>query len=170
MEHNFELINYNKNIIEKYGSKSIGRRLEKELESLYILYEEIILEIFNNNICVNIYENVNNKKMHYKFIINNNYPFLNPNIYVNNIDYKQLLISKTKSEINNLKKFKGINCLCCASLSCRNNWTPAIKLNNIITEIKKFKQIKRDLIYKLIIDIIKKKYLIDDIELYSWIC
>jgi hypothetical protein len=108
--------------------------------------------------------------MHYKFIINNNYPFLNPNVYVNNIDYKQLLITKHTSEKNNLKKFKGIDCLCCSSLTCHYNWTPAIKLNNIITEIKKFKQIKRDLIYKIIIDKIKIKYLIEYIELYSWIC
>ena len=172
MENNFELIANNNLIIDQLPSKAIARRLKKELEPMYKLYGEIRLECVSssNGICVCVYEIVNSCKLFYKFIINNNYPFHSPEIYVNNIKYTQLLISKTTSEINDLKKFKGINCLCCSSLTCKDNWSPAMKLTNIINEIKYYKQIKRDLVYKIIIDIIKKKYLIDDIELYSWVC
>ena len=57
-----------------------------------------------------------------------------------------------------VKKLKGQDCLCCSSVNCNVNWSPAIKLFNIINEIKDTLKFKRDIINVLLADKIKKKY------------
>lgn len=170
MEHNTELIQNNNFILQMVQSKCISKRLNRELISMYKLYDEVNIELNQNSneICVNVYEIVDNKKVWYKFAISPNYPFVCPSVFLNNHKYKSLLASKTSYEITYLKKLKGIDCFCCSSLTCSNNWAPSSKLNDIINEIKYFKKMKKDLILKIFADKIKLKYLVADIDLDSW--
>ena len=149
------------------SSKCISRRLKREFISMYDLYQEINVELTQkpNEICVNVYD----FGVSYKFIIGVNYPFVCPTVFLNNRNYKQILGSKTNYEITYLKKLTGVDCLCCRSLTCSEKWAPNNKLNDIINEIKYFKKIKRDLVFKILTDKIKDKYLNSDIDLISWL-
>ena len=149
---------------------SIYRRLQRELTSMSKFYDEFTIEEgkTSGEINVIIYELIDNKIVCYKFVINQNYPFVCPAVFLNNRPYKSFLYGKTNYEYINLKKNFGIECLCCESLTCNANWSPKETLNNIINEIKHYKKIKKNLVYKIIIDIIKRKYLIEDIDLTSW--
>jgi len=171
MENNTDLIQNNNFILQTVQSKCISKRLNRELISMYKLYDEVNIELNQNSneICVNVYEIVDNKKVWYKFAISPNYPFVCPTVFLNNRKYKSLLISKTSYEITHLKKLKGIDCFCCKSLTCSDNWVPSSKLNDIIDEIKYFKKMKKDLILKIFADKIKLKYLVADIDLDAWL-
>jgi hypothetical protein len=172
MEDKTDLIENNNLKLQSLNSKCISRRLKREFISMYKLYDEILIEeslTSDNVINVIVYELVDNKIVCYKFLIKNNYPFVCPTIFLNNRPYKSFLYGKTKYEDIHLKKFADLNCLCCASLTCLDNWSPRNTLNNIIDEIKYYKKIKRDLVFKIITDVIKFKYLIDDINLASWL-
>ena len=171
MEDKTDLIENNKLKLQSLNSKCISRRLQREFISMYKLYDEIQFELseISNEFNVIVYEFIDKKRLCYKFVIGISYPFTAPTIFLNNRPYKSFLFGKTKYEIINLKKLNGIDCFCCDSLTCRDNWSPKHTLTNIIDEIKYYKKIKKDLVLRIIIDIIKRKYLIEDIELCSWL-
>ncbi len=99
-----------------------------------------------------------------------NYPFEAPKIFYQNKTYLDYLkINYTRKEYILLKKVSGHHCFCCHSYNCRGNWSPAVTLKKIIEEIYGIKKIKRNMINKICADIIKKKYLIQDIDLDSWL-
>jgi len=152
----------------------VKKRIIRELKDLYKHYNVIVSDIdkdYNKNdtVTVSIFEELNGKQQSYKFIINMNYPFVAPSVYYNNKKYSELLRCKSIYESNMLTLVKKIGCLCCSSYTCSNNWSPAVTMNHIINEIKYFKKCKRDIIYKIIADKIKCKYLIDDIDLESYL-
>ena len=68
-----------------------------------------------------------------------------------------------------LRKYKNKDCLCCDSYDCFDNWSPAIKLSSIVDEIKNIVQFKKAITHILLADKIKKKYLIDDIDINSYL-
>jgi hypothetical protein len=171
MEDKTDLIENNNLKLELLSSKCVSRRLKREFTTMYKLYDAITVELNENSLEIDviIYELIDKKKVCYKFVIGRNYPFIAPTVFLNNHTYKKLLASKTKYEVNNLKKLYNIDCLCCVSLTCTNNWSPREMLHNIIDEIKYYKKIKKVLVFKIIADIIKRKYLIEDIDLCSWL-
>jgi hypothetical protein len=171
MEDKTYLIENNNLKLELLSSKCVSRRLKREFISMYKLYDEIIIESSQNTSDINVivYELIDKKKVCYKFVIGRNYPFIAPTVFLNNKTYRSFLFSKTKYEDINFKKLSGIDCLCCASLTCTDNWSPRETLNNIIDEIKYYKKIKKDIVFKIITDIIKRKHLIEDIDLCSWL-
>ena len=57
-----------------------------------------------------------------------------------------------------VKKLRGNDCLCCHSLNCSANWSPAVRLYHIINEIKSILKFKKDIINLLLADKIKIKY------------
>jgi hypothetical protein len=48
-------------------------------------------------------------------------------------------------------------------------WSCGCKFSNILDEIKSFRKIIIHIAYKILADKIKDKYLIDDIDLDSWL-
>ena len=140
-----DAIKNNNNRLDIFTSKSVGKRLKRELASMYNSYDDIIVQfskdktIEGDALNVYIYEIINNKRICYQFIVGINYPFKPPEVYLNNHKYRQLLYSKTNYEIINLKKISGKDCLCCTSLTCSINWSPGYILNNLIYEIKYYK-------------------------------
>jgi hypothetical protein len=129
---------------------------------IFITYDNIL----NNATITLIEKNFNNK---YSFIIDKKYPFNPPIFHFNNQPYSHYLKLPSKRFADFLKIFTNKSCLCCSSLSCKYNWTPAIKLRMFIKELNQIRQFKRNIVYKIASDKIKETYLIDDIDIESFI-
>jgi ubiquitin-protein ligase len=153
--------------MEQFITKnSVSKRLKKELNDLSLQSDNLYLESIDTENCLVIIT-IKDIKINYiyKFYIPNNYPFHPPKIKINNYDYINFLKIDTTIFRKILKQLKGIHCLCCDSSVCNNKWKPYIKINNIIDEIRRFRQYKRDIINKFYADKIKKMYLIQNIDL-----
>jgi len=105
----------------------------------------------------------------YDFIVSDNYPFNPPKIKVNGADYYNFLSIKSEKFRTILKTIYGVSCLCCNSFLCGDRWTPAIRLSGIVVEIRLHRKYKKAILNKYFTDKIKDLYLIDDIDLFSWL-
>lgn len=152
----------------------LRKRIKRELE---ILIEKNMCLIKSIDIKQNHYNpkefilkfvNINNKN-HYKFVITSNYPFVPPKLSINEklISFNHNLENQLFNET--LKKYTGIQCFCCETILCSNNWNPGFTFIHIIDDINKYKNARLQVIHRLIIDIIKIKYLIDDINIVEWL-
>ena len=81
----------------------------------------------------------------YKFVVNKFYPFKPPTLYINNIDYQTMIFTNDDLFITDRLKKQKIRCLCCSTLLCTNNWSPAKKLIHIINEYKINKRIMKQI-------------------------
>jgi ubiquitin-protein ligase len=172
MEITNDIIKNNNLVLEKYANNAVRKRIKKEIDAMYSLFNEIIVSVdSSSNLKVIVVEYNNNKKQKYHFIIDNNYPFVPPKIFFQNRPYIDFLkVNHSSKELFHLfKKITGKECLCCHSFNCRDRWSPAITIKIIINEICWFKQEKRKVLNKLLADKIKNKYLIDDINLDEWL-
>lgn len=167
-----EIILRNTQCLDQFSGVSIRRRLKKEIDKMYPNYTQINVEINDNGkIEVIIYDIVEDKLQKYGFIITDNYPFTAPKIFFQSRPYIEFL-KMTNYQLKSsdiFKKVTGQNCFCCSSINCGDNWSPGITLEKIIAEIQSVKRKKRDIINKLMADKIKMRYLIDDIDLDSWL-
>jgi len=168
MEYKLSIID--SNFIRKRISKEIAFLLQQNICNEDDVKIQINTETsYRNMVEYDIsFKNLNNNK-YYKFIISNNYPFNPPKIKVNN---KSLIFyHKITNEIfrDSLKKFTGIQCFCCETILCSNNWSPQFTFNDIIKDINYFTEANRQVVIRVIIDIIKRKYLIADINIVEWL-
>jgi hypothetical protein len=172
METNKNLMmKHNENVVNSINSKRVSRRLLHELKELYKMnFEEIFLEVtdISNIIILSIRENLKDNGKSYRFEFDYDFPFTCPRVFFNGHRYNDFLRSKTLYENNNLKKTTGIDCFCCSSITCQSNWNPVTFISKIIDEINYFRKIRRNFAYKVIVKYIKKKYLIEDIDLICW--
>jgi hypothetical protein len=160
----------NEEVLMKFGIGCIKKRIKKELEMLYKLYNDVTVSLYEKTFKVSICEITNKNKQKYEFIIPECYPFVCPQILYQGFPYIEFLkLNRTLTEYAVIKKITGQNCFCCHSLNCRDNWSPSTTIQKIIEEIHKIKNYKRLMIYKIIADKIKFKYLIEDIDLDSWL-
>jgi hypothetical protein len=182
-------INYpeglNPEIIEELqylnGVTGIKKRLARELFDLqndkayiHIEYKHdgIISNIINNNVNIfNIHVILAGENDLITFEICRDYPFKPPkNIKINYKSYHSFLqinSSKTMKEVKELyaKVYKSKLpecCLYCSSISCQANWSPPVKLINVVQEVQTIKKIRRSVIDKLLATKIINKYLTDD--------
>lgn len=153
--------------IKHKGNK---HRISCELNNLFLQSDKLVfetltfpnkiinnVEIIANNVEYVITVTINNNL--YKFILPSDYPFKIPlSIHYNNNNYKNILSTNTPKIKYYLKKIYGLSCLCCSSLSCSNNWTPAISIASIINEINYNVKLKKDLLLYILCDYIKIKY------------
>ena len=164
------MIQRNTEILSEIKTNSVKRRITKELEKMYPLYDQIDVEINDKGrVEITVYEITAESIIHkYAFVLTEMYPFRTPAIFFQSRPYLEYLrIRDTQSQL--LQRITGQNCLCCHSLNCGDNWSPAMTLNSIIDEVRWVKRKRRDMLNKVFADVIKRKYLIDDIELYSWL-
>jgi ubiquitin-protein ligase len=154
---------------------SIGflrNRIKREVDKLIKMNKCIDddIKIFKENDIEYLIEfrNLDDNK-YYKFLISNNYPFIPPKIFINE---KSIMLNH---EIKNLafkislKKYTGIECFCCETILCRNNWNPAFTFINVLNDINKFRDARRQIIVRIIIDVIKRKYLLADTNIIEWL-
>lgn len=169
-----ETIKQNNIKFELMNNTGIKKRIMREFELLYQNYNTILTFIDTNpsgynSVNVDVSEKINGKKYSYTFKISHNYPFVPPAIYLNNIPYSEFLRIQNSYEQNMIKNITGAPCFCCTSFLCRDNWSPAVTINKIMDQIKYIKSCKRDIVNKIFADKIKIKYLINDIDLDSFL-
>jgi len=154
-----EYIEMNNDQLELIKMKGLRSRIKNECNILYKEYHNVLVE-FNTekNISIKAVEFTNTNAITYKFLITHLFPFYPPKIFVNDLSYFNILQMTGEYGKNILKKLKGQDCLCCHSLNCSANWSPAVKLYHIIDEIKNTLKIKRDIINLLLANKIKIKY------------
>ena len=154
-----EYIEFNNNQLELIKIKSLRNRIKNECNILYKQYHNVLVEFDKEkNISIKAVEFANANIFTYKFLIACHYQFYPPKIFVNDHTYLNVLQIRGEYEKKILKKIKGQDCLCCHSLNCSVNWSPAIKLYHIIDEIKNTLKLKRDIVNLLLADKIKIKY------------
>jgi ubiquitin-protein ligase len=163
----------NKNAISSINLPCIKSRLKREYSDLYTKYPNSIIYIYNNEslkkISFSIRIDEGNKMQNYVFLIDNKYPFYPPRIEYNHHPYSLFLQSPSNRFGIYLQKLFNKNCLCCASLDCKYNWSPGINLSMIINDISLMRKYKRCIVKAILIDAIKDKYLIDDIDILTYI-
>jgi len=170
--------------LNKIYNKSTRNRLIRELIELKKRNAYIHVEYIE---CENIYKNNNNNNINLHFIINitiilkdegnvykfelsSDYPFRAPKKFtINYTPYLNYLKIDSKKTMLELKKYKGIGCLCCSSINCASIWSPSTDIVRCINEFKEFKQYRRDIINKLLAEKITNRYLINDINLLEWL-
>jgi hypothetical protein len=163
--------------IEKYinseniPTKFIFRRLIRESKDFSERFESLFVKYNDNKYEVYLKDKLYKKNNDYCFILDEYYPFKPLQLLVNNIEYKKFLFDNT----NNIKyreifiKIFGNICLCCDNILSNKRWSPAITFIKIIDELDIFRTYKKGIIYKIITDKIKNKYLINDIDLECWL-
>ena len=109
---------------------------------------------YGDNIIVN--EETNTlfiESLNIEFIMSGHYPFQPPKIIVNEEDYIDYLVRISQ---NNQKKLneKGVKCLCCESITCRNNWNPTKKLFHIVEEYLNIKKLINNFHLEKYVDLI----------------
>ena len=156
---------------------SMRKRLTRELISLND--NEIYLMDFNYNnantnqhhnyfkYSINLYEVSTNRI--YEIILSDNYPFVPPKLNINSKPYSYYFTPSTHKYNDLLLKYKKIRCLCCKTITCGDNWCPVFTVSNIINEVHEFENYFKEISHRVITDVIKRKYLISDINLIEWI-
>lgn len=113
---------------------------------------------------------INNNKLNkinkINIVLDDNYPFRKPiNIKINNYSYKSLIQLFNKQ----LSLFNIKECLCCTSLTCVNNWTPTSTIKSLLSEIILNLSYKEKYVLYIIVNVIKRKYLINDIPILDYV-
>ena len=160
--------------IDLIHNKCIKNRIKneyKELNTIFTNENEISIhnECETNKVIITINKKYTNNTDNYTFIVDRKYPFHPPIFLFNNNPYSHYLKLPSKRFSDHLKNITNKTCLCCSSLCCKYNWSPAVKLKMFIDEFNKIQRFKRNIVYKILCDQIKDKYLIDDVDLDTWI-
>jgi hypothetical protein len=155
----------NENAIQK---KKMFVRVSKEISDLYHEYNDIHAQYYSNTDSHII--TIQDEGSTYSFYISSNYPFSRPEIFVNNVPYKDTIVFKCPRINNYLKQYISGCCLYCRSIAVSKNWTPIRYLKNIMTEIKTNEKLKEKVINRKLIHEIKVKYNIPhEIRLEKWL-
>jgi ubiquitin-protein ligase len=151
----------------------IARRIIRELQDMKkigIICDDNSINITNyHEKDFNItFKNIKDNRV-YKFTITQNYPFSPPKLELNYKSYSSYLTLQSENFREIFCKLKGQRCLCCETLTCPDNWSPQFTLNEIIDEVDKFHKECREIADIVIVNVIKRKYLIDDVNILEWL-
>ena len=145
------------------------KRVKYECKTLLSIVTNFQVSQNTNRIVLSFRKKNNGKNIHYSFIIREDYPFKCPEIIVNGAPKELFMKLYLDTHVKFLKEWKGIECFCCQSIFCSENWGPIISFKQIIKEIENIIQIKGGLVMLILIEKIKKQYLISDINLFWWL-
>ena len=157
--------NYVNDFLREFGKGAQIKRIANDCKKLYEKYPNFLLSNNSGRVELIVIENEEN----YGFIFDRSYPFKPPKIYYNGKSYLDLLRITDNDERKIVRKYKKKDCLCCDSYDCPDNWSPSINLTSIVDEIKNIVQFKKTIVRILLADKIKEKYLIDDIDINSYL-
>jgi hypothetical protein len=158
--------------IDLITHKCLKSRIKNEYKDLSKIYNnvKILWDFELNNVVIEIQKVINDDSTDtFTFVVDRTYPFHSPKFHFNNNPYSHYLRIPSQRFSQHLKRFTNKSCLCCSSLACKYNWSPAVKLHMFIAELDKIRQYKRNIVYKLLADQVKDKYLIDDVDLDSYL-
>lgn len=143
-----------------------NRRIKRECLEMRDKYDEISVEYtLDGDILVSF----KRKENRYTFNIPIYYPFTSPRLNINGLDHSIFFNLITNRFKTVLKYVSGLDCLCCNSYLCKDNWSPAVTMERVINQIEEYKTFKYWIFVKLILDKIKETYLNRDIDLDSWL-
>ena len=168
---NSQLTNNYNNFIDTLISKLLSKRVKKDCEMLLKRCENINIkqDIIDKSIIVELSKQEGQYINTYSFMIPQDYPFSPPKFTINELSYCEFYNLHTIRFEKVLQYIKGINCLCCHSYLCKNNWSPGLRLENMLNQIIEYKKLKYYICLKLLADKIKEKYLHLYIDLDSWL-
>lgn len=146
--------------------KLVGRRIKRECQLVKDKYDDLFVEYNSNS---EILVGFKRSRNQYIFIIEPNYPFTAPRVTINGLSQHEFFRLPSNRFITILQYITGLDCLCCNSMLCKNNWAPALTLDKVINQLEEYKTIKHNIQLKILADKIKEKYLNRDIDLDSWL-
>jgi len=158
-------------MLTNFANSSVIKRLTNELQMIENTDNLQIISVNTTKETISIKINDTNFSTNnvYTFLINQNYPFSQPAVYINDKSYIQYMKIFSLQTLKMIKDIWGYDCLCCNTYVCSNTWTPITKIINIIEEIQRYRNIRQAIIYKLLCDKISTKYLLKDIQLENWL-
>ena len=156
------------------GINSLKKRIGKEIELLIQqnLTTENDIKIkrtFGNCFEYDVSFKNHKDNKYYKFVISHNYPFNSPTVFINEKSVMLNHYSNNSDFRNSLKKYTGYECFCCETILCGNNWDPSCTITRALDDINKFRDARRQVIVRIIVDVIKRKYLINDTNIIEWL-
>jgi len=125
--------------LDKIKGTIMRKRLIRELGFLKEICPSITVSFDEDTDfpIVNVVNEEDNKINNISFKINCGYPFTPPSVIVNSQDYYADILKNNDAEfIKVLENLTGYHCLCCHSYICEKNWSPGVKLIDIVTEIR----------------------------------
>lgn len=138
------------------------KRCNMEMLDLYQHYDfkSMQVKLLNTNEVHFVIEEFSNKVL--KFILSERYPFIEPKLMINDKLYKSNILQNSKCErIYKILKNNFIDCMCCSSIICDKNWSPAYRIENVLFEVAQVRTIKNYVKQYLIMDDICRKKNID---------
>lgn len=105
--------------INKFGSINLSFTTDSD---------SLVLTIIDNNITPQFNT--------FSFVLPNEYPFRPPKVIINGQNYTKLIKMNNHEKLHVLKSLTDKDCLCCNTITCNDNWSPAMTFIDIISEIK----------------------------------
>jgi len=166
-------MNYLDEILSEITSTIIKRKIKTELIELIdngiVNYDgQINIDTEENGYYKIGFYNSNDNN-YYDYIISTSYPISPPKLNINCKPYSTYFRFNEPSYTNLLLKYAKIRCFCCETITCGYNWGPQLSILSLIKEVEKFRNISKEISYRIIIDVIKRKYLNDDINIIQWL-
>lgn len=90
--------------------------------------DSLVLTIIDNNITPQFNT--------FSLVLPNEYPFRPPKVIINGQNYTKLIKMNNHEKLHILKSLTDKDCLCCNTITCNDNWSPAMTFIDIISEIK----------------------------------
>jgi len=154
------------------------KRILHEISTILYEYENVHINKNNDRINIEIFENNNNNNNNNNkitLIIDQNFPFNLDYVFINNIPYENYIKLPHNKYIkhpyinlyNTLYNLYNNNILKC-NLNI-NNWTACCSLKKTIDQIINIIDLKNKIKYYRLINKIKDKYLIEDIDIFSYL-
>lgn len=152
----------------------VARRIKRELQDMKkqgIFDTDNNVDIINYNTNEKEFDVIikDNTSFVYKFHIPRNYPFNAPKFFLNNKPYSHYFKFQSDMFRDKFYKYRTQHCFCCESILCCDNWGPHLNMTNIIQEVKKLYDDCRKIVDTIIVEVIKRKYLIDDVNILEWL-
>ena len=152
----------------------VARRIKRELQDMKkqgIFNTDNDVDIINYDSIGKDFDVIikDNNSFVYKFHIPRNYPFNAPKFVLNNKAYSYYFKFQSDTFREKFYKYRTQHCFCCESILCCDNWGPHLNMNNIIYEVKKLYDDCRKIVDTIIVEVIKRKYLIDDVNILEWL-
>lgn len=169
------VVNILSTVFDKPMSSGLGKRLKKELEGMV---RRNICDIESIHISVRFDESshkhvytlsMRHQRAHYQFLLPTDYPFHPPKLILNSRTYMSYLQISSIPFKQALGKYTSKNCFCCTSKLCHDNWSPVFLLESVFDEVAELRAICRRIAIHVILQVICRKHLIEDIDLAEWL-
>jgi ubiquitin-protein ligase len=159
--------------VEQINTYPINGAMKKRLRNEYIklkqTHSHVSIDFVDDNVVFQVVSNTHNN---YKIFIPDNYPFVPPTkVIINGTSHNKffnIISIRLKNMLKHVTNSK-IECLCCASYLCKTNWMPTIGMEALLTQFEEFKNIKKRIYTNILVNQIKEKYGIIDVDLLEWL-